>query len=198
MRKIGVTGGIGSGKSTICALFNRLGVPIYDSDVRAKELANRSPHIIDGVKKLFGEESYLNGELQRKYVGSKVFTDRSLMAKLNGVIHPIVAEDFKQWCAERDVEGAGYVILESAILIESGFDSYVDEIICVTAPIETRVCRVMCRDGATREGVESRIDSQIGDQERCDRSQYTIANGDHDLIMPQIIKLNSIFTDEKI
>ena len=198
MRKIGVTGGIGGGKSIVCTLFNRLGVPVYDSDAKAKELANNSPQIVCGIKELLGEQAYIGGELQRKFVASKVFSDKSLLVRLNGVIHPVVAEDFKLWCAERECGGAKYVILESAILIESGFDSQVDEIVCVTAPLDVRVERVVVRDGSMREDVESRINNQISDVERVAKSQYTIVNDGKSLIMPQVVKLNAIFNDERV
>ena len=198
MLRIGVTGGIGSGKSIVCTLFNRLGAPVYNSDARAKELTNSSPQIIDGIIEIFGEQSYLNGVFQRKYIASQVFADSTILAKLNGLIHPVIAEDFNLWCRQMESVGAVYVILESAILFESGFASHVDEVICVSAPVQVRISRVVNRDCLTSEEVQSRINNQLSDIDRRSRSKYNIVNDGHSLIMPQIVKLNAIFGDEKV
>lgn len=198
MLKIGITGGIGSGKSIVCTLFHKLGIPIYDSDSRAKELTNSDATIINGVKKLFGDEAYVDGEMQRKYVASKVFEDKSILTQLNKLIHPIVANDFKCWCAERSNEGAKYALMESAILIESGFDTLMDIVVCVTAPVDIRVERVLSRDGSTKDEIEKRINNQLSDEQRAAKSQYNIINDGKHLIMPQIVKLNSIFADESV
>ncbi len=198
MLKIGVTGGIGSGKSIVCDIFSRLGVQVYNSDARGKELTNSNTKIIEGIKTIFGEQTFIDGVLQRKYLASKVFADSKLLAKLNAIIHPVVANDFEMWCEERKQNGAKYIILESAILIESGFVALVDEVICVTAPIDIRIDRVIKRDGTNLDDVKSRINNQISDKERESKAQYNILNDDEKLILPQIINLNSIFTNEKL
>ena len=198
MLKIGITGGIGVGKSIVCSLFKQLGISVYDSDARAKELTLTNLQIISGIKRLFGDESYVNGELQRQYIASKVFADPTALGNLNELIHPVVASDFKSWCIERELECVKYIIIESAILIESGFSAHVDKIVCVTAPIELRISRVIKRDSLSRDGVENRINNQLSDQERCEVSQYNVVNDDKQLIIPQVIKLNSIFLHENL
>lgn len=174
MKKIGVTGGIGSGKSRVCALFAELGVPVYDSDSRGRELMDGDGKLRQEIISLLGPESYHDGKLDRPYVASKVFTDKILLTSLNGIVHPAVAQDFAAWSMSKT--HCPYILLESAILFESGFDRFVDKVITVSAPEATRIERVASRDGVSRQSVMERMDNQLTDQAREERADYTIHN----------------------
>jgi dephospho-CoA kinase len=189
MIKIGITGGIGSGKSTICKIFETLHIPVYYADVEARRLTNTHPNIVKGVKKLFGEDIYINNCLDRKRVGQIVFEDQTLLQQLNEVIHPVVADHFSQWLYEN--RNAPYVLKEAAILFESGAYKQVDKIITVTSPEELRIKRVMQRDGFSYEEVKSRINNQIDEQERVERADFVIYCNDKDLVVPQVLKVHS-------
>lgn len=189
MIKVGVTGGIGSGKSRVCALFAALGVPVYDSDGRAKELLNGNGEIRDAVVGLLGHRAYDNEVLDRTYVASKVFDDKMLLTEFNGIVHPAVALDFDAWCMS--YANIPYIIMESAILFESGFDRFVDKIIAVSAPESVRIERVARRDGVSRESVLRRIANQLTDVAREDRADYVINNdGDIEQLAAAVKELN--------
>ena len=163
MKRLGVTGGIGSGKSTICELLARRGVPVYDSDSRAKMLMNSE--LQQPIRALFGEQAYTECGLNRTYIASRVFGNPELLARLNVIVHPAVADDFERW-AEGFEGQIPFVALESAILYESGFDSRVDAVLCVDAPLELRIERTIKRDGSSREEVEKRVARQQTDTAR--------------------------------
>lgn len=192
MMKIGITGGIGSGKSLLCSLFAGLGVPVYDCDRRAAKLSDTSETIRESVTRLLGPDAYAGGVLNRKFVASKVFEDKTLLAALNSAIHPVVARDFCEW-AERQVD-APYVIMESAILFESGFNGLVDKTITVSAPEWLRIERVVSREGCDAGRVRQRIENQLTDSEREERSDYVIVNdGAIDALSDKVIELNKLF-----
>ena len=175
MIKVGICGGIGGGKSTVCALLAEKGVPVYDSDSRAKALMNSSPELVRDVKAAFGEPSYRDGVLDRAYLASKVFGDSEALARLDSIVHPAVRSDFEAWAAEQEAE---YVVLESAILFESGFDSCVDASVAVLAPHSLRLARAMQRDGAVRERILERMAAQMSDDELTRRADLSIVNID--------------------
>ena len=177
MFKVAVTGGIGSGKSTLCDIFRKSGVPIYNSDEHAKRLMNENADIRRDIISNFGEQCYINGDLNREYLSSIVFSDREKLSLLNSIVHPRVITDFELWATVQD---APFVILECAILFEANFDKYIDVSICVLAPLPLRIARVISRDGLTKEQVESRIASQISDDEIHRRSTYCVVNIDRD------------------
>ena len=174
MIRVGVTGGIGSGKSRVCTLFAALGVPVYDSDGRAKELMNGDGDIKKAVTALFGSQAYEGGGLNRPFIASMVFHDKMLLASLNGIVHPALTLDFDAWAMSHS--GFPYVIMESAILFESGFDRLVDKIVAVSAPEELRIGRVASRDGVSRQSVMDRIANQFSDSAREERADYVIKN----------------------
>ncbi len=174
MKRVGITGGIGSGKSSVCALFAALGVSVYDSDRRAKELMNGDIEIMKAVTALFGPQAYDGNLLNNAFIASKVFNDKILLASLNGIVHPALALDFEAWAISHS--DFAYVIMESAILFESGFDRLVDKIVTVSAPEELRIERVVSRDGASRRSVMDRIANQLTDEEREARADYVIHN----------------------
>ena len=193
MYKIGITGGIGSGKSTVCALLKEHGVAVYDSDAEAKRLMSESESLRSALVDAFGEECY-NGEgLNRAYLASKVFGDDEALARLNAIVHPAVKDDFRAW-AERQ-QGA-YVVLESAILFESGFDAEVDTTLAVMAPLEERVRRAMERDGAEREQILDRISHQLSDDELHSRANRTIVNLVRDYLESDVEQLHKMYCYE--
>lgn len=171
--KIAICGGIGSGKSTICRMFEERGVAIYDSDARAKTLMNESESLRAALIAEFGEECYSDGVLNRAVLASKVFGSEEQLAKLNSIVHPAVKEDYLRWHEEQEGD---YTILESAILFESGFDVLVDKSVAVLAPLPLRIERAMQRDGATREQIEARIKAQMSDDELASRADFAIVN----------------------
>lgn len=171
--KIAICGGIGSGKSTICRMFEERGVAIYDSDARAKTLMNESKSLRAALIAEFGEECYSDGVLNRAVLASKVFGSEEQLAKLNSIVHPAVKEDYLRWHEEQEGD---YTILESAILFESGFDVLVDKSVAVLAPLSLRIERAMQRDSATREQIEARIKAQMSDDELASRADFAIVN----------------------
>ena len=171
--RIAVCGGIGSGKSTICDLFAERGAAIYDSDSRAKALMSESEELRNKIIEAFGAESYNGVELNRAYLSKMVFGDAKQLAVLNAIVHPAVIADFEAWAETQ--EGA-YCIVESAILFESGLASVVDKVVAVLAPLPLRIERAMQRDGATKEQIEARIKSQMGDDELMRRADFAIVN----------------------
>lgn len=193
MYKVGVTGGIGSGKSTVCRLFAGRGVAVYDSDAQAKRLMNESESLHEGIVQLFGEECYEGGELNRRYLASKVFADKEALVALNALVHPAVRADFRVW-AER--QSGEYVILESAILFEAGFENEVDTTLAVLAPAEERVKRCMERDGSTREEVLRRMANQADDDTLHRLAARTVVNIRRDYLESDVQRLHEIYTHE--
>lgn len=187
--RIGVTGGIGSGKSTVCQCFARLGVPTYDSDSRARAVMN-SAGIRRAIVDLLGEEAYRGAELNRAFVASKVFNDRMLLASLNTIVHPAVAQDFDAWAL--GLAAQPYVLMESAILFESGFDRLVDRVIAVSAPAEMRLERVLADRGVSRQDVLRRMENQLTDAERESRADFVVhTTGTLDELFVKVQSLDS-------
>lgn len=172
---VGLTGGIGSGKSTVAKLFAELGVPVYDSDSRAKALMVSSPELKADIIGLLGPGAYQGVDLDRAFVASRVFGDPELLQRLNAMVHPAVRADFLQWTAERD---APYVIQENALIFEGNDQDRYDCIILVTAPRELRIQRVIKRDGARRKDVLARMDNQMGEGEKRPGATHIIENLD--------------------
>ena len=189
MVRLGVTGGIGSGKSVVCRLLQMLDVPVYDSDSRAKWLMANSLVLRERLCARFGAEIYEGGVLQRRVLAERVFSNAEALAALNAIVHPAVAEDFCVWAAEREAEGADVVVLESAILLSSGFDRFVDRCVAVVAPEELRVARAVARDGASVEQIEARIAAQMSQQEVASRCDYVIVNDEESMLWPQVLSL---------
>ena len=174
MLKAGITGGIGSGKSTITRLFHDLGVPIYNSDERAKWLLSKNVDLMDQIKLLFGQESYSNNKLNRAHIANIVFQDNDMLKQLNAIVHPMVKIDFENWLLLHKKEPL--VIKEAAILIESGAYKELDVLIVVLADKKTRIKRVINRDNVSKEDVEKRMDTQISDSERLKFANFSINN----------------------
>lgn len=193
MYKIGITGGIGSGKSTVCALFREQGVAVYDSDAEAKRLMAESAYLRHRLIEAFGEECYNAEGLDRKYLASKVFGCEEALQRLNSIVHPAVREDFRAW-AER--QRGSYVVLESAILFEAGFENEVDATLAVMAPLEERVRRTMERDGVEREQVMERIKHQMSDDDLHARADRTLVNLRREYLESDVEQLHKMYCYE--
>jgi len=190
---IGLTGGIGSGKSTVATMFKELGVPVYDSDQRAKFLMNTSKVIHDQLVALLGEEAFKGGALNRSYIAGKVFNDAELLAQLNNIVHPVVRQDFIDWSNDQD---ANYVIQEIALLFENKAQELYDDVILVTAPKEVRINRVLDRDNTTREQVEARMNNQLDDETKLELANYVIENTDLERTRSKVLQVHaSILSD---
>lgn len=173
MYKVGLTGGIGSGKSKVAELLRDMGVAVYDSDTRAKALMVHDTALREALIEAFGTECYTSEGLNRAWLAQRVFNTPEELKRLNAIVHPAVMHDFEAWATEQSGE---YVVMESAILLEAGLEAHVDVVVAVMAPKELRLERAMRRDGATREQIEARMQNQITDEERTLRSKYAIVN----------------------
>ncbi|TJY36073.1 dephospho-CoA kinase [Pontimicrobium aquaticum] len=170
---IGLTGGIGSGKTTVANMFLELGVPVYIADIEAKKLMNKSKVIKRKLIKLFGEEAYIDGILNKHFIAQKIFNNKNLLEKMNAIVHPKVASHFKRWLAKQE---APYVIKEAAILFENNSYLNHDAIILVVANEEVRIQRVIKRDNSTKEKVKAIISNQWSDEKKKPLSQFVINN----------------------
>lgn len=193
MYKVGITGGIGSGKSTVCRLFEQNGIAVYDSDARAKALMAEDATLCEQLVEAFGAECYNEQGLDRAYLAGRVFGDDAELQRLNAIVHPAVKEDFRRWA---DVQRGAYVVLESAILFESGFDTQVDTTLAVMAPMEERLRRTVERDGVDREAVRRRMEHQLSDDELHARAARTIVNLRMDYLESDVEQLHKIYCYE--
>ncbi|UAB75383.1 MULTISPECIES: dephospho-CoA kinase [unclassified Mesoflavibacter] len=184
---VGLTGGIGSGKTTIANFFKELGVPIYIADTEAKALMNRSKVIKRKLIALFGDNAYQNGKLNRDFLSKQIFNNKDLLQKMNAIVHPKVASHFKRWVKKQE---APYVISEAAILFENGSYKKYDYIITVTAPEEVRLKRVMSRDSASKEKVKSVMNNQWKDEEKIKLSDYVIQNINLEEAKAQVLQIH--------
>lgn len=184
---VGLTGGIGSGKSTIATFFKQLGVPVYIADDQAKLLMESDESIRRGIIKEFGSQAYQDGKPNRQFLANIVFNQPKKLTILNGIIHPVVRAHFDTWYANQQ---APYVIKEVAILFESGGDKLCDAIITVTAPVEVRIQRVVERDNSSRSEVEDRMRNQWTDEQRAEKSTYVIENIDLDTTRENVYRIH--------
>jgi dephospho-CoA kinase len=192
MLKIGITGNIGSGKTTVSKLFEILGVQVFYADDAAKNVMTTDPVLISGIKKTFGNDSYFNdGGLNRKHIAAIVFNDETELTKLNSLVHPAVFRAFDQWVA--GIKNVSYVMKEAALLFESDSYKMCDYTIMVTAPIDMRINRVMQRDGLTRGEVLSRNDRQFSEEKKIGLADFVIRNDESELIIPQVLALHQEF-----
>jgi len=173
---VGVTGGIGSGKTTIVRAFESLGIPAYIADERAKELMNSDKALIDKITSNFGDKAYKNGMLNPAYLAEIVFADRTALEKLNNLVHPVVRNDFKSWLGRQTSK---FVVYESALIIELAQEAQFDYIILVTAPLEQRIERVVKRNNTSKEDVLKRIKNQMPDEEKAKKADFIINNLDN-------------------
>lgn len=192
--KVGLTGGIGSGKSVVAKIFETLGIPVYYADDAAKKLMNANEGLKKEIIKNFGEDSYSNGELNRKYIASIVFNDKEKLDLLNSLTHPATIRDAEEWITR---QSSSYIIKEAALLFESSANKKLDFVIGVDAPLPLRIKRVMARDGITEEDVMKRIALQMNETEKMKLCDFIITNNERDLVIPQIIVLHKKFSEGK-
>lgn len=196
--QIGITGGIGSGKSLICRIFQQLGIAVYDADSHAKNLMTTDGILMSGIKKEFGDLSYHpDGTLNRTYLAGNVFNDEKKLEVLNSLVHPRVKVDYENWLLGHGSDK--YVIKEAALLFEAGTDKTLDKIIVVYAPEELRIKRVLLRDAhRTPEQVKAIIQKQLPEEEKLKRADFVIVNDETKLIIPQVLKLHEAFVRLKV
>lgn len=187
-RRLGVTGGIGSGKTTVCRIFRVLGVPVFVADDAAKQLMNSDPDIRKKINEIAGQDLYSGGNLDRMELARLIFNKPEMLKNVNKVVHPVVLRTFDEW-AEKAEEP--YVIMEAAVLFESRGEAHVDRVVSISAPVEERIERVMGRSELSREQVLERINNQLEDDEREEQSYYVINNADNEMIIPEILKIHS-------
>jgi len=190
MLKIGLTGGIGSGKSVVAKIFETLGIPVYYADDAARKLMNNDPEIRESIIRHFGEASYRDGELDRKYIAGIVFSDPAKLELLNSLTHPVTIRDAGQWMSK---QATPYVIKEAALLFESGATQQLDKVIGVYAPQHIRVKRVMDRDGLTAEEIMKRISRQLDEEMKMKLCDFVITNSEQQAVIPQVLDLHKKF-----
>jgi dephospho-CoA kinase len=190
--QIGITGGIGVGKSMVCKIFETLGIPIYDADSRAKTIMTTDGILVEQIKIEFGNLSYhSDGTLNRTYLAETVFSNALQLGRLNALVHPRVGIDYRQWYL---AQHATYVIREAALLYESGAYATCDKVIVVVAPLELRINRVLSRDThRTRKQVEEIIAKQLPEENKIGRADYIIYNNDTQPLLPQVLQLHQQF-----
>lgn len=190
MLKIGLTGGIGSGKSTVSKIFEALGIPVLDADATAKKIMETDVFIKQQLIKTFGEEVYVNDKLQRSYLANIVFNDSYALEKLNAIVHPVTIEFSKKWAANQK---APYTIKEAALMFESASAEGLDFVIGVYAPNHLRINRVMKRDGISRDLVIQRMNHQIDDAIKMKLCDEVVVNDEQQMLLPQVIALHQKF-----
>ena len=189
MLKVGITGGIGSGKTTVCQIFAALGIPIYYADDRAKALMVEDPALRRGIIDLFGPLAYTDdGQLNRTHLAERAFANDQLLQQLNNLVHPAVWRDAEAWT--RAHADAPYTLKEAALTYESGGDQFMDRMIVVAAPDEMRIQRVQDRDGLTRQQVLDRLNQQMPQQEKIDRADFVIHNDGRLGLMAQVLDIH--------
>jgi dephospho-CoA kinase len=192
MKKIGVTGGIGSGKSIVCRLFSLNGIPVYNADNAAKRIMSTHQPLKDKLTLHFGNIYNEKGELLREVLAEKVFNNPEELQNINNIVHPFVIADYQKWESEQT---APYILRESAILFESGTNKGLDFIVTVTAPVELRIERIIQRDYRSREQIIAIINRQITDEEKSEKSDFVIINDDITPVMPQVWQLHKTFSN---
>ncbi len=185
--KLGITGGIGSGKTSVCRVFNVLGIPVFSADPEAKKIMDSDERIKSEINRIVGKDMYHNGLLDRPGFARIIFNDKVLLDRVNSLVHPVVFELFMKWVNQQN---APYVIMELAILFESGAAKLVDRIATVVAPVEERIDRVVNRNNLTRGQVLERIKNQHDDTYLIERSDYIIENSENDMIIPVILDIH--------
>jgi len=186
MLKVGITGGIGTGKSTVAKVFAALGIPVYEADERAKILMEADPEITGGIRALFGNEAYTSdGKYNKTYVAGKVFGDQNLLQKLNALVHPAVGRDFEAWASRQH---SPYVLKEAAIMNRA---QGLDRIIVVSSPVALRMERIKARDGRSEEQIQNIIRNQKTEEEFLALADFIVFNNEEEFITPQVLKVDA-------
>jgi dephospho-CoA kinase len=187
--KIGVTGGIGSGKTVICRIFQSLGVPTYDADSRARYILNNNPALKSQILELFGKNAYTSTGLNNVWIAQHVFNDEDKLHQLNSLVHPLVGKDFEEW-SNRNSDNP-YVIKEAALLYESGSYQDLDKVVVVVAPESLRIKRVLLRDKhRTEDQVKAILKRQWSEEDKIAKADFLIRNNDKELVIPQVLELH--------
>ncbi len=190
MLRVGITGGIGSGKSTVTKIFSVIGAPVYDADAAAKRLMSDDAGIREELKNIFGEKLYDGGILNRAWLASQVFSDPELLSKLNAVVHPATIRDSSQWMASRQFP---YAIKEAALIFESGSNLSLDFVIGVKSPLQLRLARIRKRDRISDEEIKARMNRQMPEDEKLKLCDAIILNDEKHLLIPQVLRLHERF-----
>ena len=191
MLKIGLTGGIGSGKTTVAKMFSCLGISVYNSDIRAKAIMQEDDQLKEQLIQAFGEQTFDSGKLNRPFLASLVFSNEHDLQILNSIVHPAIQKDFDQWAS---LQKSTYIIKEAAILFESGANIGLDKVILVEAPEDLRVERVLKRDTVTKEEVLARMSKQWGDSQKRSLSDYVIINEEKSLLLEQVLNIHDVLS----
>ena len=186
MKKIGLTGGIGAGKTYVSKIFQQMGIPIFNADEQAKKCMVEDSSLKAAVQLAFGESMYLKGVLQKDALANIVFNNTEALGKLNALVHPIVKQKFEDWCTQ---QSTSIVIKEAAILFESGAHLGLDAVVCVSAPEKLRITRVQKRDGSSVEQIESRMSKQMPQAEKEELADFLIVNNEVQLLLPQVLAI---------
>lgn len=188
MKRIGLTGGIGSGKSFVAEIFRKMGVPVFNSDEEARMIQLHDKEVLQSIREAFGDVFLSDGSLDRKKLASIVFSDHEKLSQLNAIVHPAVGKAFENFC--RQNSRSPYVIKEAAIIFEMGLDEQLDGTILVTAPEHIRIARVMQRDGIAEADVRARMSKQWSDEEKLQRADWIISNDDEKPLLPQVVRVH--------
>ena len=188
MLKVGITGGIGSGKTTVCRIFEMLGIPVFYADTVSRNLVQQNPDVIAAIKASFGNGIYQDALLNTKALAKIVFNDPDKLRKLNSIVHPSVFRMFNEWIAKH--AGYAYVLKEAALIFETNAHLTLDAVIVVTAPESMRIKRVMQRDGATEADVQQRMKQQMPEAEKRKQATFVIHNDESELLIPQILAIH--------
>ncbi|MCH2045598.1 MAG: dephospho-CoA kinase [Saprospiraceae bacterium] len=191
MLKVGITGGIGSGKTTVCRIFEQLGIPVYYADNRAKWLMSHDESLVAAIKAEFGEQAYPKpGVLDRAYLASIIFQDKSKLERMNQIVHPAVFKDSAQWQTDQAKTNTSYSLKEAALLFESGSYAFLDKIIVVTAPDDLRIQRVMQRDKVNEAAVKARMAKQMPQADKIAKADFVIENIEQASLQAQVEKIH--------
>jgi dephospho-CoA kinase len=187
MFRIGLTGGIGSGKSTVAKIFEVLGIPVYYADDAAKNIMNDDEELKQQIIKYFGARSYVNNKLDRKYISKKVFNNKEDLSLLNSLVHPATIRDAENWMKDQTT---AYAIKEAALIFESGAEKFLDHVIGVSAPENLRIERTMKRDNISEEEVKDRIKNQMSEEKKMSLCNFVVTNDEQQPLLPQVIALH--------
>jgi dephospho-CoA kinase len=195
MLKVGITGGIGSGKTTVCRLFSLLGIPVFNADDESKKILDADNDVVTEVKNLLGNV-YENGIADRKKIASIVFADKNKLEKLNAIMHPAVIRAFEKWAAQQ--KNVPYVLKEAALIFEASTHIGLDKIIVVTAPEEQRLKRIISRDKTTEHAVRSRMQHQLSEEEKISRADFVIINDSKHSLIEQVLEIDRALKNETV
>ena len=192
MIKVAITGGIGTGKTTILSMFADKGIPVFNSDEIAREIMNTNPLLKNEIITAFGDKAYDKNKINKKYLSNVVFNNKTLLKKINSIVHPYVADEFNSWMKKQDSK---YIIYESAIIFENQGEGFFDKIICVTAPEDDVISRVMKRNNFSKDKIKSIINKQLPNEAKIQKSDYVIENVDISKLSARVLEIHNNIID---